>query len=191
MERQPRFAITGSGRSGSKYISRLLRATGINCGHEEYWGLEEPQGVLDGDSSWIATFDRGFSGDRFAQVRNPLQSVPSIYANEIRSDWYGLLRRQNVWFTGDDNIDAVRVWNTYTHRAIKTSQHWWRVEDVSIKDLNMIATTVEKTLINPAVAIEAVSRNTNSKLKKDFEWPDCRDTEEAMNLAKKLGYRID
>lgn len=45
----PGFVITGTGRSGTNYIARVLRAAGVRCGHEDWWG---PMPGL-GEGSWI------------------------------------------------------------------------------------------------------------------------------------------
>lgn len=36
---RPRFVVTGTGRNGSTYIARLLTASGVPCGHEDWFGL--------------------------------------------------------------------------------------------------------------------------------------------------------
>jgi hypothetical protein len=51
-----RFVVTGCARSGTKYTATLLRALGLECGHEQIF---DGRGVvvdrsLAGDSSWLA-----------------------------------------------------------------------------------------------------------------------------------------
>lgn len=52
-----RFAVTGSGRCGTRYMSKLLTAAGVPCGHEEAFGIHGAGlWTLDrqADSSWMA-----------------------------------------------------------------------------------------------------------------------------------------
>jgi len=82
------FVVTGSGRSGTEFISLALSAAGVRCGHEAVFGPRTtgvpPFGPWTGDASWLAA---PFLADLPAgtavlhQVRDPFSVI---------SSWYGL-----------------------------------------------------------------------------------------------------
>src|SRR5690606_32898585 len=81
----PRFAIIGTGRSGTGYMAELMRAHGFKCGHEHWWTLSSSprrrKSGLDGDSSWLALPDiesGAWSGPVVLAVRDPVAVVRSL-----------------------------------------------------------------------------------------------------------------
>lgn len=109
-----RFVVTGTGRSGTMHTAKLLSATGLKCGHEDYFraapsvretgparhGLGRVRGPvgrsrewarrmfadLDGDASWMAVprLPR-FRGLKVLQVRHPLPVIRSFGGTEFFS----------------------------------------------------------------------------------------------------------
>lgn len=55
-----KYLVTGTGRSGTGYASKVLQSAGIGCGHETVFGpqgleyAEKVAGRVDADSSWLA-----------------------------------------------------------------------------------------------------------------------------------------
>lgn len=88
-EGAPRFAVVGTGRSGTGYVAELLRASGANCGHEGWWrpdGTGDRTPGLDGDSSWLALPDlesRAWSGPVAHVVRHPVAVVRSLVGTRL------------------------------------------------------------------------------------------------------------
>lgn len=78
------FVITGCGRSGTKYISNVLKNNGIKCGHEEvftYKGIRNTE-YYDGDASWYAPayFDEINKNVKIIHlVRDPIKVISSFY----------------------------------------------------------------------------------------------------------------
>lgn len=112
---EPRFVITGTGRSGTMHTARLLTAAGLRCGHEEYFRgnpslfergprrrgvgkLRTPVGRarewwrrrplrLDGDASWMAVPRlESFGGVRVLQLRHPMAVVRSFTGTRFFSE---------------------------------------------------------------------------------------------------------
>lgn len=89
----PRAVITGTGRSGTGYMSRLItEATGhATCGHEGWFAeLGDRTPGLDVDSSWLALPDieaGTWSGPVVHVVRNPVACVASL----LRTEFFGVL----------------------------------------------------------------------------------------------------
>ncbi|GAA2108076.1 hypothetical protein [Streptomyces synnematoformans] len=85
----PRFAITGTGRSGTGYLAALMEANGITCGHEGWWrpdGIGRHTGGLTGDASWLAlpAIETGaWSGPVALVVRHPVNTVRSLVGTKL------------------------------------------------------------------------------------------------------------
>ncbi len=135
---QPSFVIVGTGRSGSGFISKVLRAAGVDCGHEEWWGPGNAP-VFPGSTvtrpGWPC---RGCttSTDRCC-TRSAIPSTSS--ARWWASACSRIPTHQTFrWFmyahvpglTGDDVQDAMR-WYVEWNRRCEAHADWrYRVEDV-------------------------------------------------------------
>jgi len=88
----PRAVVTGTGRSGTGYMSRLItEATGhATCGHEGWFAeLGDRTPGLDVDSSWLAlpAIEAGtWTGPVVHVVRNPIACVASL----LRTEFFGM-----------------------------------------------------------------------------------------------------
>jgi hypothetical protein len=103
---RPNFVVTGTGRSGTAYMARLLSAAGHSCGHEELFTPHTSGppafGERQGDSSWLAApFLPGLPEGCVVlhQVRNPLEVLRSFLGIQMFDDGFRLpaqvrLRRQ-------------------------------------------------------------------------------------------------
>lgn len=132
------FVITGTGRSGTQYISRIMRLCAVMCTHErinfrdrlnasgEFESRLKAIGA-DGDSSWcIAAMMKYLPKDCvvFHQVRNPVKTIRSGLANDV---WFQselcprhegrkvLADRHGIDFTWSENLEeravsAMRFW---------------------------------------------------------------------------------
>lgn len=79
---EPQLMIVGTGRHGSGYIARLLTASGVPCGHEQWWNPYAAKiPGLAADSSWIGGAHlRHYHGNVALLTRNPLDVVTSLVA---------------------------------------------------------------------------------------------------------------
>jgi hypothetical protein len=198
---EPRFVIVGTGRSGTRYISRLLRAVGIKCGHENWWSLkEEPTTRLHGDASWVATFRlTEYSGQIFHQIRDPLLVVNSLVRGRDElapGSITHALRSQWVEITGDRVRDALEIVSTWVSEAERVA-HWsWRLEDVDAKLLVEISNRVGKPvrLERAERAIDTVSTSTNLHTQPDapaIQWDDIPESEHkarVLEIARRYNY---
>lgn len=181
---EPGTLITGSGRSGTGWIAKVLTTAGLTTGHERWWTIGEQEHGLDADASWLGCFDRGYTGRVLAQVRNPATCIPSIYANEHAHPWL-LLRAQNVELSGDWPTDACRIWLDYTRHATERAESWWRLEDVTAETL---AATFGLDLAAVNAAMSETSRDVNHRPAAAFTWPQGGVMNEVRKLAAELGY---
>jgi hypothetical protein len=121
------FVVTGTPRSGTKYVARLLREVGFHCTHERYfnpWEVIVRSGRLDsrrrGDSSWLAAPYLSALPETvkvFHVVRDPLAAVNSIIGTG-QIDWpadYRTFIARHCW--GDENYWPADV--------AGDAQHFW------------------------------------------------------------------
>lgn len=178
----PGFAIVGTGRSGTGFMSAALRAAGIDCGHEEWWG---PTGTtrragMDGDCSWLAVPDLlGFGGPVLHQVRHPLDVIRSLVGIRMFTD---PAHRAFRWFMyaelpglrGDDVQDAMLWYVEWNARCERHADLRYRVEDVDA-DLLVDIARVAGHPIDHATAVEALRQvppRFNGRPRADLGWDD-------------------
>lgn len=168
LKREPRFVILGTGRSGSGYISRVLTAAGIPCGHESWWNPHgRRQRGLVGDSSWcaLALIDwNKYTGNIFHQVRHPLDVISSYVHRQSFTSPFAQLKLPLLADdpSGDPLRYGCRIWLDLNRRSTELTKTWWRVEDVDAQLVSQIATTVGAAHGNIEAAIQSVPNSYNS-----------------------------
>lgn len=187
MTNEPGFLITGSGRSGTGYTATVLQRCGLNVGHEAWWTLDhDPVPGLAGDVSWLGCFDHTYTGPVFAQVRNPLTSIPSIWRSEHRNPWH-LLRRSSIELTGDWAVDAALIWLRYNEQAFNRADAVWRVEDLTAsvihEHLGVNEKRAERVLADMPTDVNAGSHDP-------YPWPDAPAVDDCLAFAADLGYQV-
>ena len=183
---EPKFVIVGTGRSGTGYISSLLTAGGIRCGHEGWWSpLDRRQPRLVGDSSWCATFELDdYDGRVFHQIRDPISTMRSVAASEVsphrrQNPWYQY-RTQFVEYTDDPILDALLTVDRWLAKSEEIAEWTWRLEDVDVDLVAAIGARLGRVVDRDGVqmALDSAPRN-KMKYKKqktyDFSWNDLPD----------------
>jgi hypothetical protein len=183
MTGEPRFAITGTGRCGTTYMAYLLRSSGVNCGHEQWW-TPDPERVtpgLDGDSSWMALpeIESGeWSGPVLHITRHPVDTVRSLRG--IRFFRFpGYARFREIAYEYEPALRdlppleaAVSWWNSWNRRCAAVADLTVKVEDV-LHHLDEIGDLFGVQL-DPAASAE-VPPNTNTRRREDIDpadiWP--------------------
>lgn len=197
----PRFVIVGTGRSGSGYISRVLTAAGIRCGHEEWWNptnVRTPD--LVGDSSWCAVpalpaiVDRGVIV--LHQVRHPLKVVSSFAKKWNRRDEYWPLKASTILrpLTGDDLVDGMACYVDANRACEPYTSMRWQLEQIDDQLLRHISTCVGSPISvrQARAALENVPTNYNQHVTgTDLDWGDLPDIplkQELRDLGRSYGY---
>lgn len=129
--------VTGTGRSGTGYMSRLL-----GIGHEETFNIDlitHPNGARKwgSDSSWM--YPRFHSRGNYVAhvIRDPLLVISSISETVLntRSPWteYICALISEPWIDDRDwrVAAACRFHELWIQECDKVSDIWFRVEDVS------------------------------------------------------------
>lgn len=120
--RPPGFAVIGTGRSGTAYVAAVLRACGVDCGHEDWWTPfpAKRRSGLAGDSSWLALPDiesGAWTGPVLHVTRHPVHVVRSLLANGFFSNHKR--RRDFIDFALAHEPDLVHM------SEFEASVEWW------------------------------------------------------------------
>jgi hypothetical protein len=197
---EPRFVVLGTGRSGSGYISQVLTASGIKCGHESWWNPHgRRQRGLVGDSSWcaLALIDwKKYTGQVFHQVRHPLDVISSyVYRQSFTSPFAKIkLPLLAVDPGGDPLRYGCRIWLDLNRRSAELTDFRWQVERVDSALVRRIGEAVGVAPRNVQAAIEVVSKAYNSHgTQRRLPWNRLpRDlVDEIESLAHDYGYAMD
>lgn len=104
-----KFVVTGTGRCGTGYMSKILTEAGLPCGHEAIYnfnGVNESN-YLIGDSSWMAV-------PHLSKLAGTNTKVIHIYRNPLK-----VFRS---WLFDQNNIISLNYTNTksnYNHYLLK------------------------------------------------------------------------
>jgi len=132
-EKNLKYIITGSGRSGTGYMAQLLTLNGIPCGHEEVFNLSSHavpgNNELSADSSWLSVpYLKDYKDLQvYHVVRNPVKVIES---------WMNK-NDQGIW--GNLTIGESRV------LASRTSPYWGFVKH-HLPEVSGISTPLEATI---------------------------------------------
>lgn len=205
--------MVGTGRCGTRYASYVLRAAGVECGHEQVYtfrtalGIRQPRwATFTADSSWLAVPSLPVAEARtLLLVRHPLDVVHSMlalgwFADDQRKDVARVIYRHRPQIRAEatraDKALAMWVhWNTcalpYAHAVV-------RFEDmVADPAALLVPAGVEGRPSPEAVAeITADPRKVNTKDDKKVptprpRWDDFRPglAQAALRVAAMFGYR--
>lgn len=120
--------VTGTGRCGTRYASHVLRAAGVECGHEDVFtfptvnkGRAPEWGALDADVSWLAVPHLPRLDARTVLlVRHPLDVVHSMLALGWFADGQRLLVSRAV----ERHRPEVLAETTRADRCLALWLHW-------------------------------------------------------------------
>jgi hypothetical protein len=204
------FVVTGTPRSGTTYVARVLQKLGLDCRHERRfnpWEIimevcrfnEEPWG----DSSWLAApFLQALPADAkvFHVVRDPLSAVNSIIGTG-QIDWPDDYRTfiakycwndANYWPT-DVGRDAQTFWvrwNLMIEQSGRVSRRF-RVEETAaavpgiLSDVGLAGVSEQDI----ARVLQEVPRNMNARKHRSALRLTRDDlTPEFIQTARRYGY---
>ena len=200
---EPLFAIVGTGRSGTRYISEVLTRSGIKTGHENWWNPYERRVTtrLVGEASWCAVFNLdGYAGHVFHQIRDPLKVVSSLTTTELDPSWqsrdnqlFYKWRQRNIDLTGNPTTDAMAVVVRWFRESERCSEWSYRLEDVTEETVMEIArrSGLEMKRTKVQSALRSVPSNTNRRRHSAMTWEDLPDDDlktELLAIASQHGY---
>ena len=187
------FLITGSGRSGSTYITRVLQNCGLDVGHHKMGKDGTVCGYYCFDAKGYPVKSHPVPRPHFEtilhQVRDPLKSIASIQTGRswkwtcqflpVSEDAPILTRACYNWLIFNEEAERQALW---TYKIEKLEKVWLDLQRVLIFD-----TSYE-------VATKYIPRNTNTRKHKKIKWQDVKDAApeiyaDIKAAAIRYGYR--
>lgn len=191
--------VTGSERSGTLYMAKLLQAIGLNARHESAFNTVA-HGPIEADAevSWLAVPYLPLEDVVVVhQIRHPLSAISS---SVFRESFAGL-RSYGRWaMTLDRKIRGTllarscKYWLRWNARAAAHATVRWRIEDVKADDiaraLHLAGRTVTRETVLKAMA--HMPKNVNSEGPvPQLEWADLAPPlrRRIRARARSYGYR--
>ncbi|HLB52617.1 MAG TPA: hypothetical protein VJK48_02775 [Chlamydiales bacterium] len=197
---EKKLLIIGCARSGTLYISKVLKACGLHIRHEKMGkeGMSTCDFVVDPKiGRWNLKPDDFHFAHIFHQVRDPLQVISSTYRTEDIHSWHFIIQHMPEITIQDPHlVKCAKYWYYWNLAAEKKAEWTYRLEDLDEK-WDEFQTRLGMHL--PHDALLQVPKNTNSWAKEnrhEFTWEDLKvalDRELYSNiiqLAKRYGYAI-
>lgn len=214
MAKFKKLLITGTGRSGTGYMSELLRSSGVNVGHERVfsWQWARSGGTkhkwmgLKGDSSWMAAPVLHTLPESILVihvVRAPLSTIRSMTERESlkkgkRNPYFKWLTKNGfVPVPGDTLRSAIALYLWMNEMIEPYAEFRIRVEHVTPHHLHRIADLLGKkphSLDQYRDRINDLRTDVNKSWNrtKDIIWDDIpkRERRPLMRMALDYGYTI-
>lgn len=196
-KKPPPVVVTGPGRSGTMWLSEVLRRCNVAAGHEEWFnpfGSRAPDKQVE--VSWLAlpvVEQKGWPSRVFLQVRDPLRVLSSLWNEEQprspeESPYTAWMAEHTNGWTGEDwQADTVRFLVDWLGRGLAVAEKWWRVEDLDAETVVEVAAAagVAVTLDTAKVALSQVPPTVNKhKPGPAVTWDDVPDIPEKQQLAE-------
>lgn len=203
--RKQRFLLViGCGRSGTKYMSTVLRASGLDVSHD-YDGMG-----LSGTVSWLMTpgdadwapwgpLSKDYNFRHILhQVRDPLKVIQSFYNFPPRATWEWVSLFIPEMSPSDSNLTkCAKYWYYWNLIAEKRAELTYRIEDFDT-DYQIVGDQIGWTFDKQAVG--SISTMTNTKDLPSYRvitWQILKDELDAdlydkvRSLALRYGYTPD
>ena len=208
-----RVLITGIGRSGTGYMSKLLSEAGLPCGHEKVFHqrtsrLPDWRG-LSAESSWLAVPWLGSLPEDVSVVhlvRHPVKWLASwalsVWEHRGRTRPQGrstsYIERQTgvawVSLASEDVMDAsMRLWVLWNEKVVRADRRM-KIELVGREELSWILSSVGAPLDRVQGALDDTPHNVNSRPHGAVRWADVRSRPSAKpfaELAGRYGYDVE
>jgi hypothetical protein len=156
--------VIGCARSGSQYMTQLLKAQGLDVGHEQMGSA--------GCVSWLMTADtdtapwgplsRDYTFDHiFHQVRDPVKVIQSLYNNPPKATWEWISSIIPEIQMDDDNLTKCAKYWYYWNLKAEAKAEW----TYCIENIDMLYQVFGKCLglyFDPTV-LQRIPKNMNSR----------------------------
>lgn len=192
--------VTGTARSGTFYITKVLKECGLDVKHEFFGN--------DGASSWLMVpeteetpWGPGRKGVTFKhilhQVRDPLKCMSSVYTTEPPLAWtYIMQNTPEITWLDPKVVRCAKYWYYWNLRAEELAEFSYAVEDIENQWENLenvLDMKLDKT------ALDRISKdvNTRGSYKLEITWKllkrelDPYLFKQIQIMAEKYGYAIE
>jgi hypothetical protein len=203
------FVVTGTPRSGTTYIAKVLRRLGVDCHHERWftpWAVimeaYRSNDIPWGDSSWLAApFIEMLPEDTkvFHVVREPLNTLNSVIGTG-QIDWpddYRTFIARHCWsdenyWPADVGRDAQTFWVRWNQMIEQSGRVSRRFQ---IEEVPSIITEIVSTIGAPvtgealARALDRVPTDVNTRKHRAAVQLTRADlTADCVEMARRYGY---
>eukprot|EP01083_Nonionella_stella_P089589 250009_1 len=142
--------ITGTPRSGTKYMAIILNYLGIHVVHD--W--RGPTMDEDGQVSWMEAFKAprlhgGRFRNIFIQMRDPLAAIASMCTEPIAAEWEHrfVSRRVSIPNISENKLWIVtKWWYEWHYKLNRFGFDWYKIEDVQSTDSRLVISTLTNIL---------------------------------------------
>lgn len=197
-----KLLITGAGRSGTTWFTRMFQQAGIPATHERVYNRDNRHVDAEWvcEASWLAAPYTPIPGVHVVRlVRHPLRVIAS------RATWgtFGppgykvkpaaaRIRREKGDFavrhcpiiaTGDTLVDKAALHWAYWNRLVAADETI-RIEDVTVDTVNRLAHIVDRS-----ASVVSLGKPVNKGRPTTLTWDDIEHVEPVAELATELGYR--
>lgn len=133
VKQQRELLITGCARSGTTFIARVLRKSGLAVGHERdgaFGVVSWSMGIDTTDRCWGPSSGLYQFKHIFHQVRHPLKAIASFHLANQRS--WDYVYRHIPQINREDKmiVRCVKYWIYWNLKAEKRAEWTYRVEDI-------------------------------------------------------------
>jgi hypothetical protein len=189
--------ITGCARSGTTYITYVLRNCGLNVDHEENAGygiVSWPMAVDSSNSVWGPPSNRYRFKHIFHQVRHPLKAIASATTEPTRSWAYICQHCKNIKMHDKPLVKAAKYWYYWNLLAEKKAEWTYRIEDIE-NALDEMSRRLSIPLSKKALG--RISKKTNSRRHASYTWKDIKAAinpklyAKILEMARRYGYNVD
>lgn len=164
------IVVTGTGRCGTGWMSRLLNVAGIYCGHEGVFTPEGrgPQGEFDADSSWMAV-PHVTSDDHVILVyRDPAKVIASQLKNPFFDTTRPVVRKHLAFMVThmgglsphDPKASFERFYIHWNLRALDVADVVFNIERPPFAHIARLAGISEESVLERAGGIPS---DTNTR----------------------------
>ena len=189
------FLITGCGRSGTVYMSKVLRQAGLDVGHEKLGkdGAVSPLWLVK-DRRYPAYHQQGPRPEFdiiLHQVRHPLKAIASLTTTAPKS-WKWLLKHVPI----DPNAHVLQMaaefWLHWNDKAEKAAEYTYRIEGLQQSWKRISNLTGARG--GYASAVSGIPKNTNARSHTDVTWDMIEDATPLhgyiKGMAESYGYSV-
>ncbi len=190
--------IIGCARSGTTYMTQVLRANGLDVKHEGdgSFGIVSWPMVAESETSpWGPGAKKFFFSHIFHQVRDPLKTIASA-SKEPMSSWVYICRHcPEIKLDDTPLVKAAKYWYYWNLLAEKKAEWTYRVEDIEAV-MDKMGRRL-KIKLDKGVLV-SIPKNTNSRnYRVSYTWPDIKAAvspdlyKKIVKLAKHYGYKVN
>lgn len=186
------FLITGCGRSGTKYMARVLRAAGLDVGHETLGADGVVSSIWAVEDEYYPAYHHQGPRPEFDvvlhQVREPLATIGSL-TTALPGSWKWNARHVPIVVEEHSVLDmAIMYWYWWNHLCQMVSDYRYRIEN-----LEQEWYTLQQLIGFTGELDRSIPKTVNSRRHRIVTWDDVKRAQPHLpvkNLAARYGYEL-